>query len=146
MSAPDSGCALVTGGSRGIGAAIAGKLRDDGFTVATLSRNGNGSDVKADVADPEQVVAAFEQVRERFGPVLVLVNNAAVRKDRPAIRMGAAEWVRVVDVILTGASHCTRPALEHMIKPRWGRVTNVSSVVAERGTPGQANYAAAKAG
>jgi len=85
MSAPDGGCALVTGGSRGIGAAIAQRLRDDGFNVATLSRN--GADVQADVSDPEQVNAAFDQVRERFGPVLVLINNAGVREDGLAIRM-----------------------------------------------------------
>src|SRR3954453_15760992 len=106
MSAPDSGCALVTGGSRGIGAAIAGKLRDDGFTVATISRNGNGSDVKADVADPEQGVAAFEQVRERFGRVLVLVNNTGVRKDGVAFRMSANQWERVLEGNLNGAFHC----------------------------------------
>src|SRR5919106_3228038 len=146
MSAPDGGCALVTGGSRGIGAAIAGKLREDGWNVATLSRNGSSSDVKADVADPEQVVKAFEEVRERFGPVLVLVNNAGVREDGLAIRMSADEWERVVDINLNGAFHCTRRALDDMLKARWGRVVNVSSVVAERGNPGQANYAAAKAG
>src|ERR671932_718963 len=146
MSAPDGGCALVTGGSRGIGAAIADKLRADGFNVATLSRNGTGSDVKADVADPEQVVKAFEEVRARFGPVLVLVNNDGVREDGLAIRMSAEEWERVVDVNLNGAFQCTRRALDDMLKARWGRIVNVSSVVAERGNPGQANYAAAKAG
>ena len=140
------GCALVTGGTRGIGAAIAERLRGDGWNVATLSRNGNGADVKADVADSEQVVAAFEQVRERFGPVLVLVNNAGVRQDGLAIRMSADEWEHVVDVNLNGAFHCTRRALDDMLKARWGRVVNISSVVAERGNPGQANYAAAKAG
>src|SRR3954447_5598059 len=146
MSAPDGGCALVTGGSRGIGAAIAGKLRDDGWNVATLSRNGGNSDVKADVSDPEQVGKAFEEVRERFGPVVVLINNAGVREDGLAIRMSAEEWERVVDINLNGAFHCTRRALDDMLKARWGRVVNVSSVVAERGNPGQANYAAAKAG
>jgi NAD(P)-dependent dehydrogenase (short-subunit alcohol dehydrogenase family) len=144
MSAPDGGCALVTGGSRGIGAAIAERLRADGFTVATLSRN--GADVSADVSDSQQVGAAFDEVRERFGPVLVLVNNAGVREDGLAIRMSADEWERVVDINLNGAFHCTRRALDDMLKARWGRVVNVSSVVAERGNPGQANYAAAKAG
>src|SRR3954451_4867389 len=146
MSAPDGGCALVTGGSRGIGAAIADKLRDDGWNVATLSRNGNGSDVRADVADSEQVVAAFEQVRERFGPVLVLVNNAGVREDGLAIRMSADEWERVVHLKLNGPLHCTRRALDDMLKARWGRVVIVSSVVPEHDNPVQANYAAARAG
>jgi NAD(P)-dependent dehydrogenase (short-subunit alcohol dehydrogenase family) len=134
----------VTGGSRGIGAAIAERLRDGGWTVATLSRN--GADVQADVADSEQVQRAYEQVRERFGPVLVLVNNAGIREDGLAIRMSADDWEKVVDVNLNGAFHCTRPALDDMLKARWGRIVNVSSVVAERGNPGQANYAAAKAG
>jgi 3-oxoacyl-[acyl-carrier protein] reductase len=143
MSARE-GCALVTGGTRGIGAAIAQRLRDDGWTVATLSRN--GADVSADVSDPEAVRQAFEQVRANYGPVLVLVNNAGVREDGLAIRMSPDEWQRVVDVNLSGAFHCTRHALEDMLKARWGRIVNVSSVVAERGNPGQANYAAAKAG
>ncbi|MEA2268622.1 MAG: 3-oxoacyl-[acyl-carrier protein] reductase [Solirubrobacteraceae bacterium] len=144
MSARDDGCVLVTGGSRGIGAAIAERLRTDGWNVATLSRN--GADVRADVANPDEVNAAFEQVRERFGPVLVLVNNAGVREDGLAIRMSADEWQRVLDVNLSGAFHCTRRALDDMLKARWGRIVNLSSVVAERGNPGQANYAAAKAG
>ncbi len=142
--AEHDGCALVTGGSRGIGAAIADRLREDGWKVATLSRN--GADVQADVADSEQVQAAYAQVRERFGPVLVLVNNAGIREDGLAIRMSADDWEKVVDVNLNGAFHCTRPALDDMLKARWGRIVNVSSVVAERGNPGQANYAAAKAG
>jgi NAD(P)-dependent dehydrogenase (short-subunit alcohol dehydrogenase family) len=147
MSARENGdrpVALVTGGTRGIGAAIAQRLRDDGFTVATLARS--GGDVQADVADAEQVQAAFEAVRERFGPVLVLVNNAGVRADGLAIRMAAEDWTSVVDTNLTGAFHCTRRALDDMLSARWGRVVNVSSVVAERANPGQANYVAAKAG
>jgi NAD(P)-dependent dehydrogenase (short-subunit alcohol dehydrogenase family) len=147
MSARENGdrpVALVTGGTRGIGAAIAQRLRDDGFTVATLARS--GGDVQADVADAEQVQAAFEAVRERFGPVLVLVNNAGVRADGLAIRMAAEDWTSVVDTNLTGAFHCTRRALDDMLSARWGRVVHVSSVVAERANPGQANYVAAKAG
>ena len=143
MSARE-GCALVTGGTRGIGAAIAQRLRADGWTVATLSRN--GADVSADVSDPDAVRQAFERVRANYGPVLVLVNNAGVREDGLAIRMSPEEWQRVVDVNLSGAFHCTRHALDDMLKARWGRIVNVSSVVAEHGNPGQANYAAAKAG
>ena len=135
---------MVTGGTRGIGAAIAERLETDGWNVARLGRT--SGDVQADVSNPEQVQAAFEDVRERFGPILVLVNNAGVREDGLAIRMSADEWERVVDVNLNGAFHCTRRALDDMLKARWGRIVNVSSVVAERANPGQANYVAAKAG
>ena len=138
------GCALVTGGTRGIGAAIADRLEEQGWTVARLGRT--SGDVQADVGDSDQVRGAFDAVRERFGPVLVLVNNAGVRHDGLAIRMPDAEWQAVVDTNLTGAFNCTRRALDDMLGARWGRIVNVSSVVAERGNPGQANYAAAKAG
>jgi 3-oxoacyl-[acyl-carrier protein] reductase len=146
MSAPEGAVALVTGGTRGIGAAIAERLRADGFTVATLGRNGNGADVRADVADPASVQAAFDEVRERFGPVLVLVNNAGITADGLAIRMPDADWTSVVDTNLNGAFNCTKRGLEDMLKARWGRIVNVSSVVAERANPGQANYVASKAG
>jgi NAD(P)-dependent dehydrogenase (short-subunit alcohol dehydrogenase family) len=144
MSAPDGGCALVTGGTRGIGAAVAKTLRERGWNVATLSRN--GGDLQADVSDPEAVEAAFVETRERFGPVHVLVNNAGQRRDGLAIRMSAEDWGRVVDTNLSGAFHCTRRALDDMLSARWGRIVNVSSIVAERANPGQANYAASKAG
>jgi len=147
MSARENGdrrVALVTGGTRGIGAAIAERLRSDGFDVVTLARG--GGDVQADVSDPEQVKAAFDEVRERYGPVTVLVNNAGVTRDGLTIRMGADDWDAVVDTNLSGAFHCTRRALDDMLSARWGRIVNVSSVVAERANPGQANYVAAKAG
>jgi 3-oxoacyl-[acyl-carrier protein] reductase len=145
MSAPDGKVALVTGGNRGIGAAVAKRLRDDGWTVVTMAR-GNGADVKADVSDAEQVTAAFAEVRERFGPVLALVNNAGVTRDGLAIRMPDEDWSAVLDTNLTGAFICTKCALGDMMKARWGRIVNISSVVAERANPGQANYVAAKAG
>ena len=144
MSARDGGCALVTGGTRGIGAAVADALRERGWNVATLSRN--GGDLEADVSDPEAVEAAFVETRERFGPVHVLVNNAGQRRDGLAIRMSAEDWGTVVDTNLSGAFHCTRRALDDMLSARWGRIVNVSSIVAERANPGQANYAASKAG
>ena len=136
--------ALVTGGTRGIGAAVAERLTADGFAVATLART--GGDVACDVADPEAVAAAFASVRERFGPVAVLVNNAGITRDGLAIRMPADDWQAVVDTNLSGAFHCTRHGLDDMLRARWGRIVNVSSVVAERANPGQANYVAAKAG
>jgi len=144
VSVRDDGCALVTGGTRGIGAAVAEALRERGWRVVALGRT--GGDVQADVADPEAVERAFAEARERFGPVHVLVNNAGRRRDGLAIRMSAEEWGSVVDTNLSGAFHCTRRALDDMLSARWGRIVNVSSVVAERANPGQANYAASKAG
>jgi 3-oxoacyl-[acyl-carrier protein] reductase len=144
MSAPEGAVALVTGGTRGIGASIAERLKADGYKVATLGRS--GGDVQADVADPAAVQAAFDEVRERFGPVLILVNNAGVTADGLAIRMPDDDWARVIDTNLNGAFNCTKRGLEDMLKARWGRIVNVSSISAERGNSGQANYAASKAG
>ncbi|HVE67554.1 MAG TPA: SDR family oxidoreductase [Solirubrobacteraceae bacterium] len=141
---PRDGCAVVTGGTRGIGAAVAERLRADGWPVAVLARS--GGDVRADVGDPEAVAAAFDAVEARHGPVLVLVNNAGVRRDGLAIRMSSEDWQAVMDTNLNGAFHCTRRALSGMLKARWGRIVNVSSVVALHANPGQANYAASKAG
>lgn len=144
MPVPDGGVALVTGGSRGIGAAIAERLKADGLTVVTLGRT--SGDVQADVGDSASVAQAFGDVRKRFGPVLVLVNNAGERQDGLAIRMKAAQWEAVIDTNLNGAFHCIRQGLDDMLGARWGRIVNISSVVAERANPGQSNYGAAKAG
>ena len=144
MPVPDGGVALVTGGGRGIGKAIAERLAQDGFAVVTLGRT--SGDVQADVGDPDSVERAFAEVRERFGPVLVLVNNAGERQDGLAIRMKPQQWEAVIDTNLNGAFHCIRRALDDMLGARWGRIVNISSVVAERANPGQANYGAAKAG
>ncbi|HEX8159818.1 MAG TPA: SDR family NAD(P)-dependent oxidoreductase, partial [Solirubrobacteraceae bacterium] len=113
MSRPENPVALVTGGSRGIGKAIAERLQDDGFKVATLGRT--SGDVQADVGDPDSVEAAFKEVRERFGPVLVLVNNAGERQDGLTIRMSAAQWESVIHTNLDGAFHCMRRALDDML-------------------------------
>ena len=144
MPAPEGAVALVTGGSRGIGAAIAARLGDDGYDVVTLGRT--SGDVQADVGDADAVAQAFDAVRERFGPVAVLVNNAGERRDGLAIRMKPDDWECVIDTNLNGAFHCIRRALDDMLGARWGRIVNISSVVAERANPGQANYGAAKAG
>jgi NAD(P)-dependent dehydrogenase (short-subunit alcohol dehydrogenase family) len=134
----------VTGGGRGIGKAIAERLAEDGFTVVTLGRT--SGDVQADVGDAASVQQAFADVRERFGPVLVLVNNAGEHQDGLAIRMSSDQWESVIDTNLNGAFHCIRRALDDMLSARWGRIVNISSVVAQRANPGQSNYGAAKAG
>ena len=144
MPMPDGGVALVTGGGRGIGKAIAERLADDGFEVVTLGRT--SGDVQADVGDAQSVATAFDHVHERFGPVLVLVNNAGERRDGLAIRMKSDQWESVIDTNLNGAFHCIRHALDDMLSARWGRIVNISSVVAQRANPGQSNYGAAKAG
>jgi NAD(P)-dependent dehydrogenase (short-subunit alcohol dehydrogenase family) len=136
--------ALVTGGTRGIGASIAERLRADGYKVVTLGRT--GGDVQADVSDAGQVDAAFARVREEHGPVLILVNNAGITRDGLSIRMPDADWADVIDTNLTGAFNCTKRGLEDMLRARWGRIVNVSSITATRVNSGQANYAASKAG
>ena len=138
------GCAVVTGGTRGIGAAVVRRLRADGWDAVALGRT--GGDVRADVGDPEAVVAAFDEIEAQRGPVLVLVNNAGLRRDGLTIRMSPEDWQAVIDTNLSGAFHCTRRALGSMLKARWGRIVNVSSVAAVHANPGQANYAASKAG
>ena len=136
-----AGCAVVTGGTRGIGAAVAERLRSDGWTVATLGRS-----TGCDVRHPEQVKRAFDAIEAEHGPVLVLVNNAGVRDDGLAIRMSHEQWRSVLDTNLDGPFHCTKRALDSMLRQRWGRIVNVSSVVALRANEGQANYVASKAG
>jgi 3-oxoacyl-[acyl-carrier protein] reductase len=138
------GCAVVTGGARGIGAAVVARLRADGWDAVALGRT--GGDVQADVADPDAVAAAFDEIEGQRGPVLVLVNNAGQRRDALTIRMSPEDWRAVIDTNLSGAFHCTRRALGSMLKARWGRIVNVSSVAAVHANPGQANYAASKAG
>jgi NAD(P)-dependent dehydrogenase (short-subunit alcohol dehydrogenase family) len=138
------GCAVVTGGTRGIGAAVVRRLRADGWDAVALGRT--GGDAQADVGDPDAVAAAFDEIEAQRGPVLVLVNNAGQRRDGLTIRMSTEDWQAVIDTNLSGAFHCTRRALRSMLKARWGRIVNVSSVVASHANPGQANYAASKAG
>jgi 3-oxoacyl-[acyl-carrier protein] reductase len=142
--ATDDGCALVTGGNRGIGAAIAQSLKADGWNVVTMART--GGDFQADVSDFDAVESTFAEIREQHGPILTLVNNAGITADGLALRMSGDDFKRVVDINLGGTFNCTRHALGDMMKARWGRIVNLSSVVAERGNPGQANYSASKAG
>jgi 3-oxoacyl-[acyl-carrier protein] reductase len=156
------GCALVTGASRGIGAAIARALAADGWpvgvnyrsdeegaagVVAAIEQNGGQAlAVQGDVSDPDAPESIFKQLEERFGPVLVLVNNAGVRADGLSPQIADEDWERVIDTNLSGAFRTTRRALRNMLKARYGRVVNVASIVGPHANPGQANYAASKAG
>jgi 3-oxoacyl-[acyl-carrier protein] reductase len=154
--------AFVTGGSGGIGRATVSALAAAGHAVAVgWSRDEEGAGkavaeleaagadaraVQVDVADVASVDAAFTAVEEAFGPVAVLVNNAGVNRDGLAMRMGDDQWGDVLRINLDGAFHTIRRALPGMVRARWGRIVNVGSVSGLVGTPGQANYAAAKAG
>jgi 3-oxoacyl-[acyl-carrier protein] reductase len=163
MSPQERGCALVTGGSRGIGAATAKALAGDGWAVAVNYRSGadeadkvvseiteaggRAVAVQGDVSDPEAADALFSAAEEQLGgPVLVLVNNAGVTADNLSPALSDDDWDRVVSTNLTGAFRLTRRALRPMLRARYGRIVNVASVVGQRANPGQANYAAAKAG
>jgi 3-oxoacyl-[acyl-carrier protein] reductase len=154
--------AFVTGASRGIGRAIAVALGDAGHRVAfCYTRDADGARttsellesvgaevhaVQADVGDPGSVDDAFAAVEEAVGPVEILVNNAGVNRDGLIARMTDEHWRSVLRVDLDGAFHTIRRATPKMMRARFGRIVNVSSVVAHLGGPGQANYAAAKAG
>jgi len=154
--------ALVTGGSRGIGRAACVELARGGFEVAINYRSdaeaaketldlveeagAEGIVVQGDVSRLEEVEAMFGHVEDALGAVGVLVNNAGVRADTLGARMSDQAWAEVLDTNLTGAFACCRRALRSMIRHRWGRIVNVASVAALRGSPGQANYSAAKAG
>jgi 3-oxoacyl-[acyl-carrier protein] reductase len=157
------GCALVTGASKGIGAAIARGLAADGWAVgvnyhsdpggaervvkAIAAEGGRAIAVGADVAHPRSPDELFGRLEEEFGcPVLVLVNNAGINRDDLTPSLGDEEWSAVIDTNLTAAFRLTRRALKAMLRARSGRIINVSSVVGLRANPGQANYAAAKAG
>lgn len=153
--------AMVTGASQGIGRATAMALVKAGARVAIAARSeeklmeaakqiesagGEALVVKMDLADAEQIKAGFQQAMGKFGRLDILVNNAAVTRDGLALRMKLDDWETVLRTNLTAAHLCTQQALSAMMKQRWGRIINVSSVVAEMGNAGQANYVAAKAG
>jgi 3-oxoacyl-[acyl-carrier protein] reductase len=154
--------AVVTGGGRGIGRAVAVRLANEGANVAISYRSNDVAAeevaeevraagvqceiLKGDVASPEDVDALFKGVGEAFGPVEILVNNAGLTRDNLMMRMKESEFDEVLDTNLKGTYLCTRAALRPMIRARWGRIVNVSSVVGLVGNAGQANYAASKAG
>lgn len=154
--------ALVTGGSRGIGAAVALELAGSGHRVAvTYSSDSGGAkrvvddietaggqamSVQADASDPAAVDAAFATIEEAFGAVEVLVSNAGLTRDGLLLRMSDDDWHAVRATNLDGAFYALRRAVPKMVRARWGRIVTVASVVAAMGSGGQANYAAAKAG
>ena len=160
MGRPEHATALVTGASKGIGAAIAQALATDGWQVAVNYRSdeegarrvveaieqagGHAAAVGGDVANGP--ADELFQRAEELGPVLALVNNAGVRADGLAVQLDDDDWDRVIGTNLTAAFRLTRRAVRPMIRARYGRIVNVASVVGPRANAGQANYAAAKAG
>jgi len=156
------GCAIVTGASRGIGAATATALAADGWPVAVNYRSdadgarevverieaagGRALAIGADVADPDGVADLFERAESGLGSVLALVNNAGMRADGLTPQLAVEDWAAVLETNLSAAFHTTRRALKPMLRARFGRIVNVASIVGPRANAGQANYAASKAG
>jgi 3-oxoacyl-[acyl-carrier protein] reductase len=142
--------ALVTGGNRGIGLAIARELAAAGGNVAVTYRSGEPPaglfGVRCDVTSAQQVDAAFSKVEAEYGPVEVVVSNAGVVKDNLLALMNEEEFAGVIDTNLTGAYRVAKRAVRQMMRRRHGRIILISSVVGMQGSAGQANYAAAKAG
>ena len=153
--------ALVTGGSRGIGRAIALSLAEAGASVAVCARDlkaaeavggeiaakgGNAFVRRTDVSDPAQADRLMKDILETFGSLDILVNNAGINRDNLLLRMKEEEWDAVMNVNLKGTFNCCKAAARPMLKARGGRIVNISSVVGISGNSGQANYAASKAG
>jgi len=154
--------ALVTGGSRGIGRAVALELAGRGNRVAInyagnddaaaevleviMSTGTEAITIKADVSDPGDVDRLFAEVNHRLGPVDILVNNAGIARDRLVLRMATADWDEVINTNLRSVYLCSKAALRPMVRAKWGRIINISSVAGIAGNAGQANYAASKAG
>lgn len=153
--------ALVTGASQGIGRACALALAEAGAQVALAARNeeklaavvkeveaqgGQAASFRMDVSDEDSVKAAVKAALERFGKIDILINNAGITKDTLLMRMKRAEWDSVIQTNLGGAFFCTQAVIGSMLRQRWGRVINVTSVFGQMGQAGQANYAASKAG
>jgi 3-oxoacyl-[acyl-carrier protein] reductase len=153
--------ALVTGGSRGIGRAISLRLAQEGADLVLVDRTGadDGPTVTeiralgrrchhlaASIADPEQVEAMAARVASEMGAVAILVNNAGITRDNLFLRMNVEDWDAVLGTNLRGAFLCTKVFARGMLKERWGRIINITSVVGLTGNKGQANYASAKAG
>jgi 3-oxoacyl-[acyl-carrier protein] reductase len=161
MASLDGRIALVTGASQGIGRACALELARAGATVVLAARNeiklaeavaeiegagGQAMAIPLDVASEESIKAGAKDLIERFGKVEILVNNAGITRDGLMLRMKRADWDDVLGTNLTGAFLLTQALLSPMLKNRWGRIVNISSVVGRTGQAGQVNYAASKAG
>ncbi len=153
--------AFVTGASRGIGRACALALAAAGHRVVLAARDqetlaavaaeiaaagGAAFTVPIDLASQDSIQAAFRQASAEAGSIGILVNNAGITRDGLSMRMKRADWDAVLETNLTGAFLCIQQVLPAMMKERWGRIINISSVVGESGNPGQANYVASKAG
>ncbi len=150
--------ALVTGASRGIGVEIAAALVRDGFRVIGTATSeagaeaiserlaGDGAGLVLRVDDPASIEAGVKQLQQEHGHPAVVVHNAGVTRDNLLLRMSDDEWTSVIDTNLTSVYRLTKPLLRAMMKARWGRIINVSSVVGQMGNPGQSNYVASKAG
>lgn len=149
--------ALVTGASRGIGAAIAQRLVAQGYFVygTATSNEGaakiseqlqdSGQGLTVDIGDPDSVAQGLAAMRDQEPPT-ILINNAGIARDNLMLRMSEEEWGSVIETNLNGLYRVTKACLRGMVKARWGRIVNVGSVVARMGNPGQANYVASKAG
>jgi 3-oxoacyl-[acyl-carrier protein] reductase len=144
---------VITGGTRGIGLAIARRMADAGHRVAVTARNAPGDDLPdgvtfhaADMTDAAGLDAALAEIREQHGPVEILVANAGLTRDQLVLRMSDDDFAAVVDANLTGSYRIAKRVVRDMMKARWGRMIFVSSVVGFSGQTGQANYAASKAG
>src|SRR5689334_16267443 len=153
--------ALVTGASQGIGRACALALAEGGALIALAARNeeklgavakeitdkgGQAATFRMDVSNEADVKSAVKAAIERFGKIEILVNNAGVTKDTLLMRMKKADWDSVIHTNLSGAFYTTQAVISSMLRPRWGRIINISSVFGQTGQAGQANYAASKAG
>ncbi len=142
--------ALVTGGNRGIGKAIAERLISEGYKVAITSRDGSGPEgalkVSADLTDSQSLDAAFTAIETELGPIEILVANAGITNDQLLLRMSDEDFESVIDTNLNGTFRVVKRSIRGMLKSKFGRVVMIGSVVGLIGSPGQVNYSASKSG